>query len=59
MTMTQNKNKNSKMNVTENNEEFVYAYFRNGVMFVTPSLRLAWDRSTHGEPEIIQKPNDK
>jgi hypothetical protein len=43
----------------ENEEEFIYAYFRNGVMFVTPSVGLAWKRCTHGEPEIIHTSDDK
>jgi hypothetical protein len=58
MTMTQNKNSNSKMSET-NNDEAIYAYFRNGVMYVTPDLNLAWNRRTHGDPEIIERTNDE
>jgi len=32
----------------------IYGYFRNGGIYVTPSLDIAWKRHTHDEPFIIQ-----
>ena len=33
---------------------FMYGYMRNGGIYVTPSLELAWKRCTHDEPFIVQ-----
>ena len=33
----------------------MYGYMRNGGIYVTPSLELAWKRCTHDEPFIIHK----
>lgn len=38
--------------------EIIYGYFRNGGIFATPSLDLAWNRKTHDEPFIIKDAND-
>ena len=35
--------------------EVVVAYIRDGIEYVTPSVDLAWQRSTEGHPEIIYK----
>ena len=32
----------------------IYGYFRNGGIYVTPSLEIAWKRHTHDEPFIIR-----
>jgi len=37
----------------ENKTEPIYGYFRNGGIFVTPSLDLAWKRSTYDEPFVV------
>lgn len=42
----------------ENQKEIIYGYFRNGGIFVTPSLGLAWKRHTHDEPFIVYEPSD-
>ena len=43
----------------DNNETaIVYGYFRNGGIFVTPSLELAWKRHTHDEPFIVYDPSN-
>ena len=42
---------------TEN--EIIYGYFRNGGIFVTPSLELAWKSHTHDEPFIVYDPSDE
>jgi hypothetical protein len=42
----------------ERESETIYGYFRNGGIFVTPSLDLAWNRKTHDEPFIIKDKDD-
>ncbi len=42
----------------ERESETIYGYFRNGGIFVTPSIELAWKRRTHDDPFIIYDPND-
>ena len=42
-----------------NDQEMIYAYTRNGVEYVTPSLGLADKRITEGEITIIYDSDDQ
>jgi hypothetical protein len=52
--MKQNKNYQNM-----NDQEIIYAYTRNGVEYVTPSLGLADKRITEGEITIIYNSDDQ
>jgi hypothetical protein len=37
----------------------MYGYFRNGGIYITPNLEVAWKRHTHDEPFIIRDNDER
>lgn len=39
--------------MNEETNEYIWAYLRDGELYHTPSVNLAWERGDNGEPILI------